>query len=149
MGIPSNITFCFGIQSVSPLHLLDIPMLTNSKFYDKYIEIEFPSLYGIGVRDHNVYDEDGNPQTSNDPTFVIIYFNEDGTVNESALNSNKTKWNQYGSGWASDYAGTYDAQAQKWGGGGTNNENASLFDFEGNPLPQQRCRDLQSQEMRF
>ena len=49
-----------GIQSVSPLHLLDIPMLMNSKFYDKYIEIEFPSLYGIGVRDHNVYDEDGN-----------------------------------------------------------------------------------------
>lgn len=61
-------------------------------------------------------------------------YNEDGTVNESALNSNKTKWNQYGSGWASDYAGTYDAQAEKWGGGGTNNENASLFDFEGNPL---------------
>lgn len=61
-------------------------------------------------------------------------YNADGTVNESALNSNKTKWNQYGSGWASDYAGTYDAQAQKWGGGGTNNENASLFDFEGNPL---------------
>lgn len=61
-------------------------------------------------------------------------YNADGTVNESALNSNKTKWNQYGSGWASDYAGTYDAQAAKWGGGGTNNENASLFDFEGNPL---------------
>lgn len=61
-------------------------------------------------------------------------YNADGTVNESALNSNKTKWNQYGSGWASDYAGTYDAQAKKWGGGGTNNENASLFDFEGNPL---------------
>lgn len=61
-------------------------------------------------------------------------YNEDGTVNESALNSNKMKWNQYGSGWASDYAGTYDAQAEKWGGGGTNNENASLFDFEGNPL---------------
>lgn len=61
-------------------------------------------------------------------------YNADGTVNESALNSNKTKWNQYGSGWASDYAGTYDAQAEKWGGGGTNNENASLFDFEGNPL---------------
>lgn len=61
-------------------------------------------------------------------------YNEDGTVNESALNSNKTKWNKDGSGWASDYAGTYDAQAEKWGGGGTNNENASLFDFEGNPL---------------
>lgn len=61
-------------------------------------------------------------------------YNEDGTVNESALNSNKMKWNQYGSGWASDYAGTYDAQAEKWGGGGTNNENASLFDFERNPL---------------
>ena len=61
-------------------------------------------------------------------------YNEDGTTNEAALNSNKQKWNEFGSGWASDYAGTYDAQAQKWGGGGTNNENASLFDFEGNPL---------------
>lgn len=61
-------------------------------------------------------------------------YNEDGTTNESALNSNKQKWNEFGSGWASDYAGTYDAQAEKWGGGGTNNENASLFDFSGNPL---------------
>lgn len=61
-------------------------------------------------------------------------YNEDGTTNESVLNSNKQKWNEFGSGWASDYAGTYDAQAEKWGGGGTNNENASLFDFSGNPL---------------
>lgn len=88
---------------------------------------------------------DAVAQVSNDKGIGMFYwepawlgvgnaYNEDGTVNESALNSNKTKWNQYGSGWASDYAGTYDAQAQKWGGGGTNNENASLFDFEGNPL---------------
>lgn len=61
-------------------------------------------------------------------------YNEDGTTNEAALNFNKQKWNEFGSGWASDYAGTYDAQAEKWGGGGTNNENASLFDFSGNPL---------------
>lgn len=61
-------------------------------------------------------------------------YNEDGTTNEAALTANKQKWNKYGSGWASDYAGTYDEQANKWGGGGTNNENASLFDFDGNPL---------------
>ena len=72
-----------GVDSVSPLHLMDIPLLMNSKFYDKYIELEFPSLYGIGVRDHNLYDEDGRPETHNDPTFVVMYFNEDGTVDPS------------------------------------------------------------------
>lgn len=66
--------------SASPLHLLDVPMLMNSKFYDKFIEIEFPSLYGIGVRDHNVYDEDDDSQTMNDPTFVVMYFNNDGSL---------------------------------------------------------------------
>lgn len=70
-------------MSVSPLHLLDIPMLMNSKFYDKYIEIEFPSLYGIGVRDHNIFDEDDNPSTMNDPTFVVMHFNDDGSLNTS------------------------------------------------------------------
>lgn len=61
-------------------------------------------------------------------------YNADGTVNETALAANKVKWNTYGSGWASDYAKTYDEQAEKWGGGGTNNENASLFNFTGTPL---------------
>lgn len=61
-------------------------------------------------------------------------YNADGTLNETALAENRQKWNTYGSGWASDYAKSYDEQAAKWGGGGTNNENASLFDFTGNPL---------------
>ena len=70
-------------MSASPLHLLDIPMLMNSKFYDKYIEIEFPSLYGIGVRDHNIYDEDDDSTTMNDPTFVVMHFNDNGSLNTS------------------------------------------------------------------
>ena len=82
MLFPKKYTSSSGDDmSVSPLHLLDVPMLMNSKFYDKFIEIEFPSLYGIGIRDHNIYDEDDNPQTMNDPTFVVMHFNDDGTLN--------------------------------------------------------------------
>lgn len=60
-------------------------------------------------------------------------YNEDGSLNETALAANKEKWNAYGSGWATDAAADYDESAAKWGGGGTNNENASLFDFTGHP----------------
>lgn len=69
--------------TASPLHLMEIPLQMNSKFYDKYIEIEFPSLYGIGIRDHNLYDEDGDAVRDNDPTFLVINFNEDGSINPS------------------------------------------------------------------
>ena len=62
-------------------------------------------------------------------------YNEDGSVNEDAFATNQEKWNTYGSGWASEYAAEYDMSAAKWGYGGTNNENASLFDFTGNPNP--------------
>ena len=61
-------------------------------------------------------------------------YNDDGTLNETKLSENKTKWETYGSGWATDAAKEYDPSAAEWGGGGTNNENASLFDFTGHPL---------------
>lgn len=48
--------------------------------------------------------------------------------------SNKTVWEKYGSGWASSYAGEYDANdAGKWYGGSAV-DNQSFFDFNGYPL---------------
>ena len=62
---------------VSPIHLLASPLFMNSRFYDKYITIEFPSPYAIGLRDRGVISDD--EQKENDPTFLMLYFNEDGT----------------------------------------------------------------------
>ncbi|MBD3922592.1 glycosyl hydrolase 53 family protein [Paenibacillus sp. PR3] len=53
----------------------------------------------------------------------------------SELEQNKLKWEKYGSGWASSYAGEYDpADAGKWYGGSAV-DNQALFDFNGHPLP--------------
>jgi arabinogalactan endo-1,4-beta-galactosidase len=61
-------------------------------------------------------------------------YDADGNLDADKLAANRAKWNIYGSGWATDYAAEFDPSAEKYGGGGTNNENASLFDFNGNPL---------------
>ena len=56
----------------------------------------------------------------------------DGT--EKVLNENKALWEQYGSGWASSYAGEYDpTDAGKWYGGSAV-DNQALFAFDGTPL---------------
>jgi hypothetical protein len=65
------------------MHLLASPLYMNSRFYDKYITLEFPSPYALGLRDHAVIDDDGRPETVNDPTFLTVYFNEDGTQDTS------------------------------------------------------------------
>lgn len=49
------------------------------------------------------------------------------------LASNQTKWAQYGSGWASVYAGEYEDDAAEWYGGSAV-DNQALFDFTGTPL---------------
>ncbi|MEH7546613.1 glycosyl hydrolase 53 family protein [Neobacillus vireti] len=50
------------------------------------------------------------------------------------LKQNQTKWEKYGSGWASSYAGEYDPEdAGKWYGGSAV-DNQALFDFTGHPL---------------
>ena len=50
------------------------------------------------------------------------------------LAANKEAWEKYGSGWASSYAGEYDAaDAGKWYGGSAV-DNQALFDFTGHPL---------------
>ncbi len=44
------------------------------------------------------------------------------------------KWEQFGSGWASSYAGEYDPDDAGKYYGGSACDNQALFDFEGNPL---------------
>lgn len=48
--------------------------------------------------------------------------------------SNKQKWEQYGSGWASSYATEYDHEDAGVWYGGSSWDNQALFDFEGKPL---------------
>ena len=60
------------------IHRLATPIYMNSKFYDRYITIEFPSLYAIGLRDEN---ED------NDAVFVTL---EDGAETVYRVNPNTT-----------------------------------------------------------
>ena len=50
------------------------------------------------------------------------------------LETNRAIWEQYGSGWASSYAGEYDPEdAGQWYGGSAV-DNQTLFDFTGHPL---------------
>lgn len=49
------------------------------------------------------------------------------------LESNKQKWETYGSGWASSFAGEYEEDAATWHGG-SSWDNQAMFDFYGNPL---------------
>lgn len=51
----------------------------------------------------------------------------------SILASNRQKWQQYGSGWASSYAGEYESDATTWYGG-SSWDNQAMFDFTGKPL---------------
>jgi arabinogalactan endo-1,4-beta-galactosidase len=51
------------------------------------------------------------------------------------LENNQLIWDEYGSGWASKYAGEYDPDdAGRWYGGSAQ-DNQALFDFHGHPLP--------------
>lgn len=52
----------------------------------------------------------------------------------SALASNITKWQTYGSGWATSYASGYDDGANGIEYGGSAWDNQAMFDFQGNPL---------------
>lgn len=53
---------------------------------------------------------------------------------EEILNTNKALWESKGSGWASSYAGDYDAKDAGVWYGGSAVDNQALFDFNGHPL---------------
>ena len=56
------------------------------------------------------------------------------TNKAATLASNKAKWEQYGSGWASSYSAEYDPNdAGKWFGG-SSIDNQAFFDFDGKAI---------------
>mgnify|MGYP004529902899 FL=1 len=64
----------------------------------------------------------------------VAVYDQDATNAEAVLASNRAVWEKYGSGWASSYAGEYDAKdAGKWYGGSAI-DNQALFDASGHPL---------------
>ncbi len=64
------------------------------------------------------------------------------TVGQSSWEENSKKWEQFGSGWASSYAGLYDPNdAGKWYGGCAV-DNQAMFDADGKPLQSLRVFNL-------
>ncbi|HAH18562.1 glycosyl hydrolase 53 family protein [uncultured Eubacterium sp.] len=74
---------------------------------------------------------------------IGVFYWEGGwiAVPEDENGKRKEKWDKYGCGWASKYAGDYDADAGQWFGG-CSQENQALFDSDGNPLPSLYTWDL-------
>lgn len=54
---------------------------------------------------------------------------------DNQIAKNKTKWEQYGSGWASSYAAEYDAKDAGTWFGGTAVDNEAMFYPDGTPTP--------------
>lgn len=70
-----------------------------------------------------------------EPAWIPVQVYQDSAANaEEVLAQNKKIWEQYGSGWASSYAGEYDAEDAGVWYGGSSWDNQAMFDFEGNPL---------------
>ena len=66
-----------------------------------------------------------------EPAWIPVQvYNDDAVV----LAQNQAIWEKYGSGWASSFAGTYDAKDAGKYYGGSSWDNQAMFDFEGNPL---------------
>lgn len=56
------------------------------------------------------------------------------SVGQNSWEENRTKWETFGSGWASSYAGVYDSRDAGQYFGGCAVENQALFDPQGHPL---------------
>lgn len=70
-----------------------------------------------------------------EPAWIPVQVYEEGSADAAAvLEENKKIWEQYGSGWASSYAGSYDPNDAGRYYGGSSWDNQAMFDFEGNPL---------------
>ena len=54
-------------------------------------------------------------------------------VPDISWSEQKQKWENYGSGWATEYAAEFDSEVTA--AGGSSYDNQALFDFHGNPLP--------------
>lgn len=71
-----------------------------------------------------------------EPAWIPVQYayNDDGSVNSDILASNKSKWEKYGSGWASSYSYEYDPDNAGIYYGGSSWDNQAMFDQNGHPL---------------
>lgn len=69
-----------------------------------------------------------------EPAWIPVQvYEKDASSADAVLQQNRAKWERYGSGWASSYAGEYQEDAATWYGGSAM-DNQAMFDFEGHPL---------------
>lgn len=70
-----------------------------------------------------------------EPAWIPVGVWEEGAADADAvLEENKKIWEEYGSGWASSYAGSYDPKDAGVYYGGSSWDNQALFDYYGHPL---------------
>ena len=70
-----------------------------------------------------------------EPAWIPVGVWEENTADaDRVLEENKKIWEEYGSGWASSYAGTYDPKDAGVYYGGSSWDNQALFDYYGHPL---------------
>lgn len=69
-----------------------------------------------------------------EPAWIPVnVYDKDADHAEEILAANRSAWEEYGSGWASSYAGEYQEDAATWYGGSAM-DNQAMFDFYGHPL---------------
>lgn len=70
-----------------------------------------------------------------EPAWIPVGVWEEGAADaDQVLEENKKIWEEYGSGWASSYAGSYDPKDAGVYYGGSSWDNQALFDYYGHPL---------------
>lgn len=70
-----------------------------------------------------------------EPAWIPVGVREEGAADaDQVLEENKKIWEEYGSGWASSYAGSYDPKDAGVYYGGSSWDNQALFDYYGHPL---------------
>lgn len=73
---------------------------------------------------------------------VSNVYDSEGNVDAAKLAYNKNLWQTKGSGWATSYAGEFDAKDAGIWYGGSAVENQAIFDFDGHPLETARIFNL-------
>lgn len=79
-----------------------------------------------------------------EPAWISPYYikDEEGNDIDSLYDQNFALWEEYGSGWASSYAGEYDPDDAGVWYGGSAMDNSSWFDFDGTALPTAKVYSL-------
>ena len=116
---------------------------TKMKAFCDYNEYEIASEYedagksGKSIEGRIAFNQmmDDIKSGKDEVSYLLVFkLSRFGRNAADVLAANNEAWEKYGSGWASSYAGEYDAaDAGKWYGGSAV-DNQALFDFTGLPL---------------